>query len=185
MLNSLSDRELLLLKDERAFKVLYERYWSPLYRKAIVRLGNVEDTKDVLQEIFISIWNNKEEIQIEDSLGPYIFTALKFAVIKKIDRDSKRGIVHPLNIEDIEKVHLSNEEVIHYKELEKLIHKEVEALPERMKQIYLLSRNAQLKNKEIALKLKISEQTVKNMLSTAIKKLRSKLSDYKFLYLFI
>ena len=180
MFSNLSDKELLRHKDERAFKVLYNRYWSLLYKKALARLGNEEDTKDILQEIFISIWNNRFHIVLEDSIAAYIFTALKYSSIKKVERDYKKGIMHPLNIEAIEHVFLTDGEKIHFKELEKIIDREVALLPEKMKQIYLLSRQNQLKNKEIAVKLQISEQTVKNSLSIAIKKLRSKLSDYQF-----
>ena len=92
MLINLSDKELLLHKDDRAFRILYDRYWQVLYKKAIARLRNEDDAKDILQEIFISIWNNRQQIEFEETLAPYIFTALKYSIIKKVERDLKKGI---------------------------------------------------------------------------------------------
>lgn len=180
MLVGLNDKELLHHKDERAFRVLFDRYWSALYKKAQVRLACEEDAKDIIQEIFISIWNNRLNIVIENTLAPYIFTALKFSIIKKIERDYRKGKTHPLNPEEIENLYLTSEEKLQFKELELLVNQEVEQLPERMKAVYILSKQKHLKNKEIAEILQISEQTVKNMLSTAVKKLRQKLSDYQY-----
>lgn len=179
MLAGLSDAELLKSGDNRSFKILFDRYWSPLYVKARSRLKNESDAKDVLQDVFTTLWGNRHHIFVEDTLAPYLFTAVKYAILKKIERDSKKGIIHPLDVATLASVKFSHEEELHYKELEKLIRNEVEKLPDRMKQIYLLSRDHYLKNKEIAQTLNLSEQTVKNMLSTAIGKLRTKFGNYK------
>ncbi|MFT3902782.1 MAG: RNA polymerase sigma-70 factor [Niabella sp.] len=180
MSSVLSDSEILRSGEERNFRVLYERYWKDLYQKAIPRLGNPDDAKDVVQDIFVTLWNNRFSIVVADTIKPYLFTALKYAIIKKIERGDARGQVYPLNIENIQKVTFSSEELLHYKQLEKLIDNEVSKLPERMQQVYRLSRNEHLRNSEIANRLNLSEQTVKNILSESLKRLRSKLAQYKF-----
>ena len=79
MLENLSDRTLLeALGEQVRFRILYSRYWEALYKKAFHRFGNIADSEDAVQEIFISIWRNKSTIQIEETLAPYLFTALKY-----------------------------------------------------------------------------------------------------------
>ncbi|MFV0605635.1 MAG: RNA polymerase sigma factor [Niabella sp.] len=174
-----SDRELLASNDEMDFRLLYDRHWKSLYRKAIARLGNEDDVKDIIQDIFVTLWRNRKSIVVENTLKPYLFTALKYSIIKKIEREYGKHH-YPLNLEQIERISLTSEELLHYKQLESLINTEVDKLPNRMKEVYELSRKEHLKNKEIAEHLKISEQTVKNILSEALKRLRTNLEKYNF-----
>ncbi|MGN7787984.1 RNA polymerase sigma factor [Niabella sp. 22666] len=174
------DSALLRSDDERNFRLLYDRYWKDLYQKAMSRLDNSSDAEEVVQDIFVSLWNNRYTVVVEESLRAYLFTAVKYAVIKKVQREQARGRIFPLNIEAIEQITLSNEEMLYYKQLEALIDSEVQLLPERMQEVYRLSRNEHLRNNEIAKQLNISEQTVKNILSESLKRLRARLSDYKF-----
>ncbi|MEO9144818.1 MAG: RNA polymerase sigma-70 factor [Ginsengibacter sp.] len=185
MLENLSDRILLEAADEQVgFRTLYERYWEALYKKAFHRFGNSADAEDAVQEIFISIWRNRSTIQIEETLSPYLFTALKYYIIKQVYLKAKRGIQVNLSTEDLEYVEITTEELLQYKELQSVIAGKVDELPERMKEIYRLSRVENLQIAEIAAKLNISEQTVKNTLTTALKRLRESLSQYNYLCIF-
>lgn len=181
-----TDRDLLTAADERAaFRILYERYWEPLYKKALARVGNDADAQDMVQQAFISCWRNKDRIEIGDSLAPYLFAAIKYAIIKLVYRRVKKGALLPLNAEELELTGSTTEELIRYKELESAIANEVSELPVRMREIYRLSRAEHLQVAEIANHLNISEQTVKNTLHTALKRLREKLSKYNSLILFL
>jgi RNA polymerase sigma-70 factor (ECF subfamily) len=186
MIDLLTDKALLAATDEEAaFRILYERYWEPLYRKVLARLGNDADAQDIVQQVFISCWRNKDRIEIEESLAPYLYTATKFAVIKIVYRNAKRGVMLPLDAEKLAHTELTIEELLQYKELESAIARGVKELPERMQEIYRLSRVEHLQIAEIAQRLNISEQTVKNTLHTALKKLRDKLDKYTSLILFL
>ncbi len=176
----LSDKEILFSGNEKSFRVLYDRYWEGLFKKAKARLGNTDDAEDILQDIFVTLWKNRLQIEVIDSLKPYLFTALKYAIIKKVKRDHARKKTYPLNPDSIEGLTISNEELLQYKELEKIIDHEVNHLPARMKEIYRLSRQEQLSVREIALQLQLSEQTVKNILTESVKRLRNKLSKLQF-----
>lgn len=179
MMETPNDNDLLVAGDEQsAFRILYEKYWQPLYYKALSRLGDDADAQDAVQEVFISCWRNKATIQIRDSLSPYLFTALKYCIIKKVYRKGKKGLETPLSIHELERTELSGDELLQYKELQSVILKEVERLPERMKEVYRLSRVDNLQIAEIAQQLQITEQTVKNTLGAALKKLRVRLSQY-------
>ena len=73
MLEDLPDKILLEAMDEHAgFRILYSRYWEALYKKAFYRLGNNDDAQDAVQEVFISLWRNKDTIQFEQDLSPYL-----------------------------------------------------------------------------------------------------------------
>ena len=84
MLEGLSDKTLLEAADEHAgFRILYSRYWEGLYKKAYHRLGNSADAQDAVQDIFISLWQNRPTIEIGETLAPYLFTALRYGLFLK------------------------------------------------------------------------------------------------------
>ena len=171
------DKELLSWTDEQAaFRVLYDRYWKPLYQKALARLGTDADAQDAVQEVFISCWRNRQTIQTDDSIAPYLFTALKYCIIKMVYRAARKGVILPLSLTGLEQTELSTEELLQHKELQAIIAREVARLPDQMRRIYQLSRTEALSITEIAQQLNLSEQTVKNTLTTALKKLRRQLS---------
>lgn len=185
MLQTADDRFLLTAADEqRAFRVLYERYWESLYKKALNRLGTSEDAQDAVQEVFISLWRNRNSIEVEDTLSPYLFTALRYCIIKRVYRKAKQGLQVPLSAGELNDPVNYPEEIFQYKELQQRIGKEVSSLPSRMQEIYKLSRVEQLTPGEIAKRLNISEQTVKNTLTTTLKKLRMKLSHFTSFFTF-
>ena len=186
MLEGLSDKTLLEAADEHAgFRILYSRYWEGLYKKAFHRFGNSADAQDAVQDIFISVWRNRQTIEIEETLAPYLFTALRYYIIKHVYRKAKKGIHTSLSVESLERSELTTEELLQYKELQSIIDGEVNELPERMKEIYRLSRVDNLRIADIALQLNLSEQTVKNTLATALKRLRESLSHYSWLLIFL
>ena len=186
MLEDLSDKTLLEAADEQAgFRILYNRYWEGLYKKAFHRFGISADAQDAVQEIFISLWRNRQTIQIDETLAPYLFTALRYYIIKQVYRKAKKGICTSLSVESLERAELTTEELLQYKELQSIINDEVSLLPERMKQIYRLSRVENLQIADIAGQLSISEQTVKNTLTTVLKRLRKSLSHYSYQLIFL
>lgn len=186
MVEQLTDKALLEASDdEDSFRHLYERYWELLYKKAFHRLGNSADAQDIVQEVFITLWRNREHIEVQDTLSHYLFTALRYAIIKLIYRQAKKGILFPLSAEELPQTEISTEELLQYKELEDLISREVTALPERMQEVYRLSREQNLSIAEIASRLNLSEQTVKNTLSLAMKRLRERLVKYTSILSFL
>lgn len=186
MIENLTDSALLVAQDEQsAFRILYDRYWHPLYNNAMNRMGHDADAQDAVQEVFISCWRNKDSIRVDNSLSPYLFAALKYCVIKRVYRNGKKGIQFPLSIDKLELTSVSSEELLQYKELQSVIATEVEKFPERMREIYQLSRVYNLQCAEIARKLQITEQTVKNTLTSALKRLRTRLSHFACLLPFL
>jgi RNA polymerase sigma-70 factor (ECF subfamily) len=181
-----SDHELLvsLKQDELgAFKEIYGRYWKKLFGEAFKRLKNKELAEEVVQEIFTSFWLKRHSIQATANIGGYLHLAVYNGVIDLY----RKELVKAKYKEAFKVVHseldTSTEDSILLKELTYTIQTEVSHLPDKCRSVYELSRNEHKSNKEIALYLGISEKTVENHLTRALKKLRVGLSHYMLILL--
>ena len=175
-----SDIELLdRLKDNdrSAFDMIYNKYWSKLYLSAYNLLRNRQLSEDIIQEVFVSLWLKKSIITI-DNLNSYLFTAVRFQVFKAI-RDGK---CHSDLFEKIEELsaHCEIESKLFEKEVTKRLDENIALLPEKCREIFILSRKKQLTVKEIAEQLQISPKTIENQIGIALRRLRSNMSDLLF-----
>lgn len=175
----LSDLELHSLiqsGDQAAFTEIYDRYWSVLYLHARHMLNNQDYASDVVQEVFVGVWNKKSQIDLSVSLKAYLYRSTRNRVLNmvrsgKMDGDYKN---HLLRIyEDKE---YTTDDQVRYNELRNLIEKEVTLLPKKMREVFELSRSQNLSHSEIAALLEISDATVKKQISRAIHILRKKLN---------
>lgn len=179
-MNKLSDKELFTFiqqDDEKAFAVAIHRYRQQLYRQIYRRLGSEEDTKDLLQEIFISFWNNRHSIVIQDTFFPYLSKAAHYAIIDQYLFRKKRLSLETAMALKEETLELSVEERILAEDLEHEFGKQLLKMPEKVQQVFNLSRKEGLSIKEIALKMGMSEQTVKNYISMVLQSLRAHLKQ--------
>jgi len=178
-----NDAELLTASrkgDQQAFRKLFDKYWNDLFKIAYKRLHSTEDAQDILQDVFLSLWNNVETIAIQDSLGGYLYTALRNKIFNHFEKKSSRLaklMRAPFNVVESEETILSN---YCTKELQEFITQQITAMPEKMRQIFLLSKEEQLSHAEIVSLLQVSEQTVKNQLHNAVKRLKSSLKQSDF-----
>ena len=178
-LNNHTERELVALMkaDHRgAFNEIYDRYWLKLYLTAVKRLRSKDDAKDLVQDLFFSIWVKRASLVINTSLSSYLFTAIKYKVINHIESNLIKGnYLNSLNKEMIDyDDHLN--EAISARDLEQFLEARVKALSPRVKEVFELSRKENLSINEIALRLNVSDQTVKNQLGKALKILRTGLA---------
>lgn len=173
-----SDAELLhAMKngDAEAFKALYDRYWEPLYLKACQRVDK-DEAKDMVQEVMTTLWRRRKDIfTFEDGkIGRYLFTAVKYRVITHYAYTADE-VRHP-HLFDV----LTDEAAVNsleVRELSELIESEINRLPARMQQVFRLSREDDLSIADIARRLNLSEQTVKNQLTEALKRLRTSIQS--------
>lgn len=173
-----TERELLfLLKngDERAFSELYNLYWEKLFISAYNKLKNRELCEDILQEVFISLWNKRQTLIIKTTLQNYLYASVTYKVY-----DVFRKNTDLLNNELLDKfdqrIQESNPEtVLMHQELIAQIEIAIEALPEKSKVVFKLSREEQLTYIEIAKKLNISTKTVEAHISKSLRLLRNSL----------
>lgn len=171
--------------DERAFAEIYSRYKTILFLHARRMLNEDEQARDAVQEIFTTLWSKKGELQINTSLKSYLFSAVKHKVLNVL--------VHQKHVEKHMQVMLgvynlgteSTDLLIQEKELGKLIEAEIQALPARMREVFVLSRKEELSNREIAQKMNIAEETVKKQIGYALKILRLRIKLISFLLIFL
>jgi len=176
-LDEFSDNELLALLnkgDRRAFDAIYNRYWADLYKSAYRLLRDQDACMEILQEIFIWLWEHRDNLII-NNLKYYLLSAVKYKTANYIRKEKIRKSFFT-EVENIRPEDLAfTEDNVELKELKSIILSFTSELPERARMIFQLSRYEHLSNKEIAERLGISEKTVENQMTTNLRKLRSAL----------
>jgi RNA polymerase sigma-70 factor (ECF subfamily) len=176
----LSDTELqkkLQGHDQLAFEVLFDRYWKRLYSFAFKIYKEEAICEDIVQEIFISLWEKSATTTIENLEG-YLLRAVKYKVANHI-RDLKFDSGHLEILQNIPHPSGTDKHLV-YKEFEVGIFKEIKKLPPRSQEVLILSRFENYTNLEIAIKLKISVRTVEKHISDGLKLLKMKIDPYQF-----
>ncbi|MGM9478748.1 RNA polymerase sigma-70 factor [Pedobacter sp. GSP4] len=163
--------------DRSAFEKIYNKYWSKLYLSAYHILRNKEAAEDIIQEIFVSLWLKRAHTTV-DNLNNYLFTAVRFQVFKAI-RDGK--LRTDLLNETEELLSYQNaENAFAEKEIINHLDKSIEQLPQKCREIFILSRKEHLSVKEIADRLNISPKTVENQITIALRRLRTDMGEFLF-----
>ncbi len=175
--------------DEQLFSDIYDRYWERLFRYVIRILPDEDDVADILQESFVTFWEMRGRLEHVKSVKSYLFMiARNFAFKRFRERAKETDIVERL-VKHHGEMHESTTESLYGKELNEWFDREMGRLPERMREVFVLSRKEHLSYKEIAERLNISDQTVKKQISKSLKLLRLKLDEeyipYLMLVLFI
>jgi len=186
--SSFSDAELTdLLKsgDRAAFTEIYVRYRGLLYIYACKIVKDDDIAEDLVHDIFIYLWDKRETINFKSSLSSYLYSGVRYKFFDLVDHQKVRADYVQGFQDFLDKGEYVTDNYILEKELSAIIEKEIGNLPAKMREVFLLSRKEHLSNKEIAERLDISEKTVKNQLSAAMKTLRVKLGLFTFLFLLI
>src|SRR5690606_38566037 len=189
-LNTFSDEELFdLVKEERrdAYEEIYHRFKGVLYAHAYRMLGDREEVRDLIQEVFVALWSKKESLLIKN-VSAYLYSSVRNRVIDRVSRQqSKNKYLDSMSFYAEHYSYQVPDRILYEKELRALIEAEVEALPERMRLIFQMSRKEHLSHKEIGEKLGISETTVRKQVNNALKILRSRFKnrDSFIFFLFI
>ena len=178
-IHSYCDNDLIILLkkgDHRAFEVIYQRYWKPMFVLAVNRLGNETDGEEVVQDIFTDLWRRRESIDIKHNLNAYLAGAVKFRVYATLARQYKKRALESGIQTSLKKTQSeSAEDILLLKKLKEKIDGAAENLPERCQLIFKLSREDGYSNKEIAHYLRISEKTVETQISRALKRIKTAL----------
>jgi RNA polymerase sigma-70 factor (ECF subfamily) len=174
--------DLLKAGDESAFTEIYHRYWHKLLAIAYHYTKDKSIAEEVLQEVFISLWERKKLVDIQ-SLNNYLATAVKFAVFKSLTRRKKH-----LEIDQSKSAPAlvsTDNDVIDARFLQDYINGIVEQLPEKCRLVFKYSRTAGMSIPEIAQEMKIAEKTVEAHLSKALKTIRLQLGSKGALFILI
>lgn len=171
------------LKDN--FDRIYVLYYSRLHRFAKEYVLSNEDAENIVQDVFLMVWERKDVLDIQISLASYLFSLVKnrcldFLRHKVVVDEYKKDLSLKLSALELLNYSLSSEE-----DVERIVTNAINKLPERCKLIFLKSRIEGKKYKEIATDLDISVNTVENQMAIALRKLRVELKDLLPLFIFL
>lgn len=182
---------LLKKGDMAAFDMLYNKYCYKLHAFAKIYLKQEEDAEEIVQTVFIKIWNSRNKIDVYTSFESFLFT-IAYNSTMSLLRKRINGIKSREYLKSVQQDGFSGHIIdeIQFKELKNKLHDLLEKITPRQKEIFILSREEGLTHKEIASKLKISESTVNNHLVNTLKFLKAHIDNNAFvsilfLYLFI
>ena len=178
----ISDTELLLQikeDDHASFDLLFDRYWERLYRVALSRTGDDFVAQDIVQELFIKLWDNRSTIYISVSLKAYLYASIRYEVYRQVRSSMLTSDVFETLFDRLQTP--VDYENIEYKELIAQVNSAVNALPQKCREVYKLSREEYLSHKQISSRLNISTKTVENHLTKALKQLRTSLGSFLLL----
>jgi len=162
---------LILMKqgDVAAFTELYNRHWKPLYISARNILRTPEAAKDVVQEVFASLWQNKAGLDIQHPKA-YLQQAVRFQVFKALRSDKMSSDFYHRLTEASNEIIIENP--LLFKELQHIVAELIQSLPEDCRQAFLLSRDQNLSYNQIAERLNVSVKTVEKKMSRSLRYLR-------------
>lgn len=167
----------LLQENEEAFmETLFRTYFS-FVCKTIYRIVQDNATaEDLAQDVFVRIWNRRSELQ-QVYFKAYLHRAGINMALDYIDKNKRRGVHMPIEdyMEPVQAAPVSHNSL---QQTTRHIQQAIDKLPQKCREIFILSRYEELSYKEIASTLNISVKTVENQMITALKKLRVSLQDY-------
>ncbi|WP_346238352.1 RNA polymerase sigma-70 factor [Niabella insulamsoli] len=182
--NQLPDEELFLMvknDDKRAFNEIYERYRMMLKDKAEKMLDSPQLAEDIVQELFLNLYNRRYQIDIQVSLRSYLSKAIKFRILNEFRSSGVRtSYQKEMNTRHASTISENNCYDFEVKDLNYSIQCSIDALPDKCKTAFLLSRTEQLSYKDISGFMGISVSTVEKHISKALKVLKSnpRISDF-------
>lgn len=160
------------------FEDLFRSQYADLCAVANKYLEDLDAAEEVVQSVFVKFWEGKDSLEIKQSVKGYLFTAVKNNCLNQLKHLKIKEEYKAHNQREIALEESQFEGDMESSELADKIQESIEKLPDARKQIFMLSRYEGLKYKEIAEKLNISIKTVENQMGSALKFLKTQLSDY-------
>lgn len=155
---------------EKQFSQYFHTHYRPLCLHALHYMGNAEEAEDVVQEIFMKLWDKREQLESINSVKAYLYKAVRNNCLTRI-RDAKPTT--SLEIVATDQL-LSDEEQEERSEMEARIWKMIDELPERRRKIFLMAKRDGLSYKEIAEQTGLTVKTIENNVFRAMQSLRAK-----------
>ena len=178
--------EAIVRDDESAFKVVYDRYWSKIFSTAFYYLHDRDACSEIVHDIFLDIWQRRHHLDIH-SLPNYLTSAARYQVYKRLQQNKSAKILYFGSMEEPigrSSVNLGEQHLLD-RDLQERMQASLNSLPDRCREIFLLSRKEHLSISEIADRLGISKRTVENQLTHALRHLRHFLGGLHIAILFI
>lgn len=164
--------------DQQAFRQLFERYHTWLFTVAFTIIQSNEDAEEVLEDVFVKIWEIRDRYSEINNIETYLYTAIKN---KCYDRLREKGRIQQVPMEEllVEVDFMeSPEETLLYKELEKHIKQSIAKLPPKCREVYLLIKESGSSYKDAAETLSVSQKTIESQMRIAVRKIAEDIHQY-------
>ena len=164
-----------------AFDALYSRYCKRLYKFAFSILKSVEETENILQDVFLNLWEKRHNVEKDSSVKYYIFTITynsAISIVRKKARETQ-FFDYLKSLQELNQDPPSLE--LEFNELTKTLNTIIDHLPQRQKEVYVLHNEEGLKYQEIGERLNISVNTIETHMSRALKTIQDKLGKSSLL----
>ncbi|MDP4208831.1 MAG: RNA polymerase sigma-70 factor [Bacteroidota bacterium] len=169
--------------DNKAFELMFRRFYDTLYLYALGILKNEAEAQEIVNDVFLRIWQKRDKIQINYGIKPYLFRSVFNASTDCLRQKQASGQRSFIEIDDqiMEMVGVNEEYIFNMLQLEEVehdVHEAINQLPKQCREIFCSSRFELLTYNEISERFNISVNTVKTQIGRAIDSLRQQLGEY-------
>jgi RNA polymerase sigma-70 factor, ECF subfamily len=178
----LKDIEALKMGDRSAFERIYHCFGPKLHAFTRKLVHNKEDAEEVVQEVFLKLWERKHFLDPEQHFDSYLFRIAKNLVYNKARHQVYEQAYGKYLTGQDEALQNTTQHQIEYQELNHLLEETYTTMPPTRKQVFMMSRLEGLSNGEIAEQLQTSNSNIENHINKALHAIRRKLEHYKIIY---
>lgn len=158
--------------NEQAFSRIVEHYWNNIYSQALAYLKSSSAAQDVVQEVFIKVWEKRKGFTDIDHFDSFLFIIARNHIISEL----RKRIMLPVN-DDLEKTlreeNNTPDKKLSLKQSHEMVANAIYLLPQQQKTAFLLSRDEDLSYEEIAIRMQLSKETIKKHIGRALNFLRT------------
>ena len=134
--------------DLRTFEMVFRDYYEPLVRYGNTFLKDADESEDIVQQVFVSVWEKREQLEVHTSIRALLYRAVHNACLNRIKHHKVRAV----HAAEVKAIHTDSDtsDQLEAAELDEKIHQAIDRLPEQCAKIFKMSRFEQLKYQEIA-----------------------------------
>lgn len=171
---------------QEAFKIVFNKHYEGLFRFALSYVNDRYVAENIVQDSFILLWEKHAELETDSNLHAYLIRVVKLKLWNHIEKQHRQLIIQKeIYDDDIRELNLKlytldaiNTTSLYIEDIRQIINRTIDELPELTRNIFLLSREQYLSNKQIAERINLSEKSVEYHISRTLKQLRISLSSY-------
>ena len=168
--------------NEESFTEAFDKYYSPLCYYADKFVHDLDESRSLVQQVFVDLWIKRNKLLVTQSLKSYLFKSVQNSSLDFL----KHKLVESKYLNQVRPdFETDDRDLIEEAELNARINNAINELPEKCREIFTLCRFEELHYSDIAQKLGISVKTVEMQMGIALKKLRAKLTDHQHIQLLI
>lgn len=167
-----------MIEASKQFESIFRNHHKLLCDFAFNFVRDKDAAKDIVQDVFLKLWKNIDNVEVSDRIGNYLFKATAHTALNHLRGNERMFRINDNSDLDRSMALSQDTNGTEFSELEVLVERAIDRLPPRCKVIYLLSRHEGLKNRKIAETLGLSVKTVENQMTIALEKLRNEILPY-------